>query len=147
MPAGSTAYYWERQIRLKPGLQSGDAWIKHSTFIRRLNAYRDRDIQPGTSDPADEFLKNTPDMPSWNPGFSRLNAYRDRDIQPGKPDPAEAGTPEWRYLDEKFNVHSPVGCLPGVAYCRASLIRLKPGLQSGDTWMKNSTFIRRLGAC
>jgi hypothetical protein len=71
----------------------------------RLNACRSRGILPGTPDPADELLENTPDMPSWSPGFSRLNACRDNGILPGTPDPAEAGTPDYACPDFMFNVH------------------------------------------
>jgi hypothetical protein len=42
-----------------------------------------------------------------SPGLSRWNAGRVRNILPGTPDPAEAGTPERRYRDYFFNVHSP----------------------------------------
>jgi hypothetical protein len=33
MPARTAAYDRERPVRLKPGLLSGDIWIKNSTFI------------------------------------------------------------------------------------------------------------------
>ena len=33
------------------------------------------------------------------------------------------------------------------AYCRERLIRLKPGLLSGDIWINFSMFISRLDAC
>jgi hypothetical protein len=46
-----------------------------------------------------QFLENSPNMPSWNSGFSRLNVCLGSGILPGKPGPAEAGTPERRYLD------------------------------------------------
>jgi hypothetical protein len=40
MPAGAAAYCQERLIRLKPGLLSGDIWMKHSTFIIRAPGVR-----------------------------------------------------------------------------------------------------------
>jgi hypothetical protein len=36
MPAEAAVYCRERLIRLKPGLLSGNIWIKKSNFIRRL---------------------------------------------------------------------------------------------------------------
>jgi hypothetical protein len=53
MPAGAAASCQERLIRLKPGLPSGDIWIKISTFNSRWDACRGRSLLPGTPDPAE----------------------------------------------------------------------------------------------
>jgi hypothetical protein len=53
MPAGAAASCQECLIHLKPGLPSGDIWIKFSTFISRLDACRSRSLLPGMPDPAE----------------------------------------------------------------------------------------------
>jgi len=53
MPAGTAIYGWERLIRLKPGLLSGEIGMQQAPCIRRWNACRDSDRRPGTPDPAE----------------------------------------------------------------------------------------------
>jgi hypothetical protein len=61
IPVGAVAYCRERLIRLKPGLLTGDIWMKHSTFISQ-NSGSDVRIISQTS--------------SADPGFLRLRRGR-----------------------------------------------------------------------
>jgi len=118
MPAGSAAYWRERPIRL---------WNDRESWLQPVGCLPGQRHTEGNAWSGYEM--------TGSPGFSRLDAYRDSGILKGTSDPAM----KWP------GVPASAGWMPTgtAAYWRECLIRLKPGLLSGDIWIQFSTFINR----